>query len=646
MRIDSVEIANFRCIEHLAIEFDNITTFVGPNGAGKSTVLRALDWFFNGESLTEEDVFKGASPDSRQIQVSVTFKSLTSLDREMLGPKYAPHGVEFFTAWRTWSDGVDKFTGKARAYPPFEEVRAATTAADKRTVLNALAQQSPELSIPRWTNQSASLQAMDSWEREHPELLVEAEVSDTHFFGFRGNKKLSGLFDYVLVAADLRAAEESADSKTAIVGRLLDLIIDRSKANDAGAQLVADLAVRQAEINAEHLDRQLADAAGAISGEMELFSAGRTVKLEVDSPPVRVQASKIGIRIIDDVVETTVERQGHGLQRTLLISTLRLLASKGALHPSESTVVLAIEEPELFQHPTQAKLLASVLRQIASGPNSSVQVAYATHSPYFIEPRYFDQLRRITRGRAENSSVPSVSLHQASMESVAARLAGHRSLGALVGRWQQVCLSNLAEAFFANAAVVVEGDHDKAILEGIAARTRPFEVDGIVVATSKGKLGIQILHAILAELGIPTLCVFDNDSGLGTRMSRDGKDVRVIEQQELATMRENREMLRYFGLDEIDYPEGILSSSVGAMPDMVETELKEHWPAWAKKREALIEEGRGASGKNGATYALAAEESVEEPEGALVDFVEAARKLMVNAQGSSHLNRASTPPYS
>jgi len=57
MKIQSVQIKNFRTLVDVAIPFDSVTTFIGPNGAGKSTVLRALDWFFNGKpgSLSEAD---------------------------------------------------------------------------------------------------------------------------------------------------------------------------------------------------------------------------------------------------------------------------------------------------------------------------------------------------------------------------------------------------------------------------------------------------------------------------------------------------------------------------------------------------------------------------------------------------------------
>lgn len=627
MRIRSVEITNFRCIRSLSLQLDDVTTLVGPNGAGKSTILRALDWFFNETILTDADVYQGAPSDDRTIQVGVTFDGLTQLDRETLGPKYAPDSVGMFTAWRTWIDGKEKFTGKAMAYLPFEEVRAADSAAGKKAALKNVAQQYPDLGIPQWTNQANALQAMDSWERDHPDLLKEAVVSDTHFFGFRGNHKLSGLFDYVLVTADLRAIEESSDSRSSVVGRILDMAIDRSGADEAIARLTSEIAERHSEINREYLSSQLADVASEISAEMHAFAADRTVRLEAGAQPLRAQATKINVSVVDDCVETPVDRQGHGLQRTLLISALKQLAKRGAQDPSGSVVVLAIEEPELFQHPTQARLFASVLRKLAAGPDSRVQVVYATHSPYFIEPRFFDQLRRVTRSRTA-ASVPLVTVYQASMASVSRRLEGHRALQALVGRWHQVCLKNLAEAFFANAVVLVEGDHDKAVLDGIAARSHPFEIGGIVVAVTNGKPPMPIPHAILTELGIPTLSIFDNDSGVAERMRRDGKDEGDIEQAERYAKRDNRELLRYYGCEEQAYPCGVITSQLVAMPDTLESELSTNWPGWPETCTALVKEGRGASGKNAATYALAAEECKQEPVGVLAELVRIARQLI------------------
>ncbi|MFE5037678.1 AAA family ATPase [Streptomyces sp. NPDC056683] len=86
---------------------------IGPNGVGKSTILRALDWFFNGEKGTSLDVDDlCVEAGNRRIRVEVEFDSLTPQDREELG-HYAPEGVDSLTIWRTWDNGDDKITGKA-----------------------------------------------------------------------------------------------------------------------------------------------------------------------------------------------------------------------------------------------------------------------------------------------------------------------------------------------------------------------------------------------------------------------------------------------------------------------------------------------------------------------------------------------------
>lgn len=137
MRIKSVEIENFRSIRLLACDFDAVTSLIGPNGAGKSNVLRAMDWFFNADksSLTVDDIHKGSinehEPEPR-IRVRVDFTDLTPEDRAALGPRYCPDAtVTEFTAWRTWPDGIDKITGRALAYEPFEAVRMGQSATDR-----------------------------------------------------------------------------------------------------------------------------------------------------------------------------------------------------------------------------------------------------------------------------------------------------------------------------------------------------------------------------------------------------------------------------------------------------------------------------------------------------------------------------------
>ncbi|HXF56309.1 MAG TPA: AAA family ATPase [Actinomycetota bacterium] len=56
MKIARIEIRNFRSLEQLDLQLEDVTVLVGANGTGKSSVLHALDWFFSGGSLDPEDV--------------------------------------------------------------------------------------------------------------------------------------------------------------------------------------------------------------------------------------------------------------------------------------------------------------------------------------------------------------------------------------------------------------------------------------------------------------------------------------------------------------------------------------------------------------------------------------------------------------
>ena len=152
MRISRVRVQGFRCLKDLDVAFDDVTTLIGPNGVGKSSFLRALDWFFNGTPSSGpslEDLHPAAM-DGR-IRVEVEFVDLTGADRVELG-SYAPTGVERVLLWRTWTNDTDVFSGNARAYEPFGEIRTTSGAMAKRTLYSALREARPELELPVTTS--------------------------------------------------------------------------------------------------------------------------------------------------------------------------------------------------------------------------------------------------------------------------------------------------------------------------------------------------------------------------------------------------------------------------------------------------------------------------------------------------------------
>jgi putative ATP-dependent endonuclease of OLD family len=600
--IKRARIQNFRCLEDVEIVFDSVTTFIGPNGVGKSTVLRALDWFFNGSPLAADDVLHGAA--QPWIRVEVEFHRLTTADREALG-KYASDSSDSVMVWRTWSDGQDKITGKAFAFRPFEEIRSLGTAVARRTAYSDLRSTQPELGLaaPAGNNWASVEAAMSEWERAHPERLAEAEGSGTHFFGFAGQGIMSGLFDYVLVAADLRASEEALDAKTTVLGRILERTIDRASAAVKMQDLSSRFHQEQIAIHDEHFGPQLEVISHQLSDAVSAFAQGRFVKISPVNADLRLHNVQFSISILDRLMETRVERQGHGFQRALLIATLKLLADHGAAAGQQGVICLAIEEPELFQHPVQARGFASVLRRLAEDTRQQIQVTYATHSPFFIEAEHFPQVRRVSRSVDADAPAPHVSVSHVTLDQVIGHLDGFTKRETVLRRMDAFCVEKLPEALFAEAVILVEGTTDQAVIEGYAERENSsLAIDGVVVAEVGGKDTALLPHAILTLLGIPCYLIFDGDKGCAERMRSKRKSETDVMAEVVKHSGNNRTILRYLGATEEDWPSTGAYARYAVFEDCLEAELDQGWPAWRSRVLELVNSGAGFLDKNRATY--------------------------------------------
>ena len=604
MKIQSVRIKNFRTLKDVSIPFDSVTTFIGPNGAGKSTVLRALDWFFNGKpgSLNEKDCSFGAIDED--IEVQITFSDLTEKDREALG-KYAPEGAATFTAWKRQSpDGSDILSANAKGFPDFNAIKAAGNATAKKDLYALLRRDRPDLELPAATSGAAVELAMTAWEANHTDQLVDApEALQTNFFGFNSNGKMSGLFDFVLVTADLRASEESIDGKSSIIGRILERSIDRAAADEEIAKIVEESRAKQQQVYEEKFKEQLDGVTAQLNEVVASYSPGRSVTVSPADVELKAPKTTFEVAVLDGTNETAVERQGHGFQRTILISALQLLAQSGAAS-AEGVICLAIEEPELFQHPIHAQAFAKVLRSLAEDATKRIQVTYATHSPYFLEARHFDQVRRLTRSTDET---PVVSVNYATVADVKAKLNGILAADTVDRQLDGIVANQLAVALFAHRAFLVEGTTESSVFYGIGDKTSlgSLEAAGVSIVPVGGKTSIPLVHAILASIGIPVYALFDADGGFEARAQANGKAQDKIDAERKTHVAANRMVLKYFGRTEEDFPSAIVADEVAIFEDHLEAFLSTNWTEWATAC-ASVEAAAGISlAKNQLAYRTA-----------------------------------------
>jgi putative ATP-dependent endonuclease of OLD family len=625
MKIQLIRIKNFRTLKDVVIPFDSVTTFIGPNGTGKSTVLRALDWYFNGRigCLNDKDCSFGATDED--IEVQVTFDGLTENDRKELG-KYTPAGVMTFTAWKRRSpDGVETLSANSKTYAPFSVIRSKSSAAEKKSAYNELRVADASLALPAWSNVEAASQALTTWEADHIEKLVEAPESlQTNFFGFNSGGKMSGLFDFVLVTADLRAGEESIDGKSSIIGRILERSVDRASADEEIAIIVEESRTKQQAVYAEKFTTQLDSMSILLNQVVASYSPGRAITISPTEVELKAPRTTFEVAVRDGTTETVVERQGHGFQRTLLISALQLLAQSGSAS-TEGVICLAIEEPELYQHPIQAQTFAKVLRALAEDVAKRIQVTYATHSPYFLEARYFSQIRRLTRS---NDEIPLVTVHLATLDDVKARLNGVMSGDIVERQLDGVIANQLSIALFAHRVFLVEGTTESSVFHGIAdkACVGSLEAAGISIVAVGGKTSLPLAHAILKLIGIPAYSLFDSDGGFEARAKAKGKTSLKIDEERASHAASNRFLLKYFGLHEEDFPPSVVGKDVAIFDDHLEAFLSENWPEWVLACNN-VEAAAGISlAKNQLAYRIATASA----EGMVPEMLE---KILLKAQG-------------
>ncbi|ACU38541.1 AAA family ATPase [Actinosynnema mirum] len=626
MRISKVRIKNFRCLADVEVRFDQVTTLIGPNGVGKSTVLRALDWFFNGTkpgALLDEDRTGGAEGD---VVVEVEFDQLTDADREELG-KHVPAQSERCVIWKIRrADGTELMSANARAFQGFAWIREVAGAAEMRVRYQQVRTDLPDLGLPAVRSKPEVEAALKAWELANPDRLDDAEVAVTNLFGFNGQAKMSGLFDYVFVSADMRVEEEAKDGRSALVGRILERTVDRTAADADIKALAADVESRQDGIFAKNFAKQLSTLSASLSEAVGQYTVGRAVKVQATKQKIEPPRTQFSLSVTDSSVDTPVEKQGHGFQRTLLIAALQLLAKHGNAERGSGAICLAIEEPELFQHPVQARTFASVLRTLAEDDAQNIQVAYATHSPHFIDPSRFEQVRRVTRDpKPEKGCAPTVTVRSASVESVEKRLVGY--FDNVRNRLPAIAETALAEALFSSGAILAEGSSDKAVITGLAEKSSKTSLlnCGVTVVDMNGKSNLFIGHAVLAELGVPCYVVFDGDLGLEGRKrlnaQPDKEDpetwAKKFEADLAAALakntKDNRNLLQYLGTTPSDYPETCAHASYAAFVDTIEPLLAAEWPGWQEKLSEVMKDNLIAGRKNALAYLLTARQITSEP---------------------------------
>jgi putative ATP-dependent endonuclease of OLD family len=551
----------------------------GRNGVGKSTYLRGLELFYEPTpKITAEDFY--AEDLSAPIAVAVSFTNLGPEARTLFAAYLQGDDLTVDRVF-TLVDGkiTWKYHGASLQCANFAEIRKSLAVKDRgksaRAAYDAVRTTARFSDLPAWSNLGDVEPSLKAWEAAHPGDC-RRQRDDGQFFGFRevGQGYLGRFTRLLLIPAVRDAGVDSPDTRGSIFGALLDLVVRSVLANrDEVTRLKGDMQARYREIVDPARLPELGTLAGSMTATLKTFVPDAGVELkwrtvgDIDLPMPQAE-----LKLVEDGYESTVSRVGHGLQRAFIVTMLQhLAAAQGTMarapagpqavaSPTPPDLVFVIEEPELYQHPNRQRHLARILRELTStatpGVAEKTQVIYATHSPLFVGIDRIDQvrvLRKVANGnRDDGTPLPKrTTVTQTTLDDVAREI--WTACGAkppeytgatLLPRLHALMTPWMSEGFFADVAVLVEGEDDRAAILGTAAAMGvDLESAGCAVIPCGGKTSLDRPAAIFRQLGIATYVVWDSDFGSGEAKPED-----------------NHTLLRLLGLPTEDWPDMVTAS--------------------------------------------------------------------------------------
>jgi putative ATP-dependent endonuclease of OLD family len=531
MRLKKFEIKNFKGIEELSLTWGDLIVLLGENNCGKSSVLGALSSFLSGSSIKDLSMFRGhlAGPE-RAIELTGHFDLLSAAELSETAIRGRTINGEWILKKRYWIEPnlegdleIGVWKEQLFSYNGGEEF-VGWPAAD--TTWTAFPPEYADLIAdipgqPARPNAGARESLRELTRQNRPDLVIATAPSWVPNPGGGGNWKSNAnsvLPRVIYVRAVHEATDETNAKDASTYGKLINLIVERQLAQRPellALHAALEGVFRLFNRDDDHPEWQAPEIQNLQEeinrGLAEVIGGQALIKTEMpEIPSLLMPGTSLVIRDAIGGIETHVSHQGHGLQRTLVMTLLKLLSdAQGTPGAPVRPTILMVEEPELYMHPQMERRVRDVLYRLSEQPD--LQVVCCTHSPIFVDIahhyRSIVRLNKAVDGR--------VRAYQCTLDlfPTPGDQAEKERLHA-VARFNPV----VNEVFFTSQVVLMEEfsaivAFDKAAeLTGIFARhvRRKHEVTLIDCA---GKNNLPGFQRILNKFEIPYRVVHDADLG-------------------------------------------------------------------------------------------------------------------------------------
>jgi len=526
MRVESIQIKNFRCFADTTIALNRYTCLVGPNGGGKSTVLCAMNVFFRETENTTTNLIQLDREDFHQKNtkepavITVTFVDLSEEAQKDFAD-YCRQGKLIVSAVAEFNEATGKADvkqyGQRAGMNEFRDFFRAVGDDKKvdelKKLYGAIRQVITDLPPPG--TKAAMIDALKKYETERPEKCTLIPGEDQFYGVSRGVNRLAKYVQWVFVPAVKDATAEQVEARNSALGKLLARTV-RSKTNfDEKVNTLRSEAQAGYQKLLDESQSALEDISAALKSRLsEWAHPDATVKLEWRQDPdrsVKVEEPLAHIIAGEGDFEGALARFGHGLQRSYLLALLHELS--GSDDAAAPTLILGCEEPELYQHPPQARHLGAVLQKLSVG-NS--QVILCTHSPVFVSGDGFQDVRMVRKdSKLKKSDVTHMSYSDIAKAVAAATGEPPKKPEGVLARIHQALQPSLNEMFFTQRLVLVEGLEDAAFVTAyfnLLGKWDEYRRSGCHIVPAGGKSELLQPVVLVRHLRTPTFVVFDADA--------------------------------------------------------------------------------------------------------------------------------------
>lgn len=556
MHLSKIRLRNFRRLADVKIDLDrDISIFVGANNSGKTSVAHAINFFVNAarDRVSFHDISACRWSDIDAFQAGVENASLPvlSLDLWFAVEQADLHRVLDLLPRLEWEGSQ---VGVRITFAPRNEDETLVhfnerhqQAQDAVAAMETPEGQEPYVAPPRSLREFLEGELGKEYEFKYF-VLDEAQFNDElvpnegyepqellREQGRTGKDIIGSLIKVDFLHAQRHLSDSEGGSRAEELSRHLSRYYQRNLQRHEEDQNAIRALVGAETLLNEHLRQVFADTLERLAqlGYPGLTNPRLMIKSALN--PATVMNSQDGAHVhyaLNDEGLTLPDKyNGLGFKNLIymVVELLDLHAQWAATEERRPPLHLVfVEEPEAHLHAQLQQVFVNKVREILAAEDDApngfhTQLALTTHSPHILYERGFQPIRYFRRestGTQQASTVLNLSAFY--------RTTGNPSRDFL----ERYLKLTHCDLFFADAAVLVEGNVERLVMPQMIAKAAPGLRSCYLSVLEIGGAYAHLFRTLIEFLGITTLVVADLDSVTPPAAAEGGEEAEPAEAED------------------------------------------------------------------------------------------------------------------